>query len=192
MTEIEIVKGNIVFQDVDAIVNAAHEALMGGGGVDGAIHRAAGPALLRECRAFPESSPGVRCAVGEAYMTQGHNLKAKAVIHTVAPKFVGSVHKNALMQDIYKNAKEGTDEDLARCYKSCMALAALNELKSIAFPSLGTGGHAYPIEIACPIALRAVAEAEAPTLELVRFVCFSDHDYAVYTSTAKKMMGDKE
>ena len=177
--ELEILKDNITIQKVDAIVNAAHSGLTGGGGVDGAIHRAAGHDLLVECMELEFVEPGVRCRVGEACLTNGHNLLAPYVIHTVAPRFIGSVVQGKL-----KNAKEGTDEDLKACYINCMRLASSNNMTSIAFPSLGTGGHAYPVEIAAPIAVNSVLEAleESDTINSVKFVCYSQFDYDTYVS----------
>lgn len=196
--EIDLVLGDITIQKVDCIVNAAHEALMGGGGVDGAIHRAAGPSLLQECRVIEQVEPGVRCRVGEACLTSGGRLLANYVIHTVAPKFVGGIIRKkvegdsvpiglslqdwTLTKNIYKNAKPGTDEDLEACYINCIGLADANNITSIAFPSLGTGGHAYPIELAAPIAVKSTLEALKNTsnINLVRFVCFSQVDYDTY------------
>ena len=181
MSKIEVVKGDITLEDVDAIVNAANETLMGGGGVDGAIHRRAGPALLRECKTLPVIEPGVRCRVGEAKITIGCALRARYVIHTVAPRFVGSSSSGPLKQ-IYKYAKEGLPEDLASCYRECILLAESQGLKSIAFPSLGTGAFGWPVEEAAAIAMAAIKGAmkEAPGIELVRMVCFSDEDKALY------------
>lgn len=196
--ELENILGDITSLNVDAIVNAAHEALMGGGGVDGAIHRAAGPSLLQECRSLEQVEPGVRCRVGEACMTSGGRLNAKHVIHTVAPKYSGSVVGKyqtistlgwSLTKNIYKNAKPGTDEDLAACYHNCIKLADSNDLASIAFPSLGTGGHAYPIEIAAPIAVQATLEAlkETTSISQVKFVCFSQTDYDEYEESMRSL-----
>jgi len=194
----EVSQGDITGEDVDAIVNAAHERLQGGGGVDGAIHRAAGPKLCQACRDFPEVERGVRCRVGEAFITPGFRLKAKYVIHTVAPKFVGSASRvvqespdnpfkftignNSLMKTLYQGAKEGTDEDMAKCYESCIMLADENSVKSIAFPALGCGGHAYPMEIACPIAIATTIKTLEKTSNIshVKFVCFSEFDYNTY------------
>lgn len=191
--------GNIVNCNSDAIVNAAHEALMGGGGVDGAIHRAAGPRLLQACRNISQKEPGVRCRVGEAEITEAFNLPSKYVIHTVAPKFVGSVVSKglndlgnwSLTKNIYKNAKEGTDEDLANCYINSLKLAADYNLTSIVFPSLGTGGHAYPIELACPIAIKScVNGVKIHNIKkgfAVGFCCFSETDYLVYEEEIKNL-----
>jgi O-acetyl-ADP-ribose deacetylase (regulator of RNase III) len=202
VVSIESILNDITILNVDCIVNAAHEALMGGGGVDGAIHRAAGPSLLQECRAISQVEPGVRCRVGEACITSGGRLLAKYVIHTVAPKFVGSVVKTSkaldglfdlqswsLTRNIYKNAKEGTDEDLAACYENCIKLADSNNITSIAFPSLGTGGHAYPIEIAAPIAVKTTIKALEATSSINRvyFVCYSQSDYDIYEQVMKQI-----
>jgi len=181
---IEIVKGDITQQDVDAIVNAAHEALQSGGGVDGAIHRAAGPELLTECKMIPETEPGVRCPMGCARITRGYNLKAKFIIHTVAPRFVGWKSTTpGVLEPIYKGAQEGTEEDLERCYVSCLGLALQHDIKSIAFPSLGTGGHAFPIELACPIAIKALKRAEK-YFNPFRIVAFDDLTLAEFKKHA--------
>jgi len=175
--------------DVDCIANAAHGSLMGGGGVDGAIHRAAGPALLRECRAIPtkKDDPGTRCLPGEAYLTGACNLPCKWVVHTVAPIFVGSVsgkwpEVQTLMQALYKNAKPGSEKELAECYKNCIRVARAQGIRRIAFPSLGTGGHAWPVEVAAPVAMKAIKEAleECPGMTLVRMACFAPDDLVLY------------
>src|SRR5437762_4172351 len=137
---IEIVEGDITEQRVDAIVNAANERMLGGGGVDGAIHRAAGPGLLEECRRVPEISPGVRCPTGEARITGGHQLPAKYVIHTVGP--------------IWDGGGYGEDEALASCYRNALALGKLKGVKSIAFPAISTGVYGFPVERAAKIAVR--------------------------------------
>jgi len=191
--ELHLVQKDITTMRVDAIVNAAHERLMGGGGVDGAIHRAAGPKLAQECREIPEVSKGCRCPVGNAHITGAYHLPCKYVIHTVAPKFSGGVTKLSdeemarlsmwsLTKNIYKNATEGTDEDLYKCYENCLKVAGENNLESIAFSSLGTGGHAIPIEIAAPIAIKSVMEnlKNASSIKKVYFVTFSNYDYEIY------------
>jgi O-acetyl-ADP-ribose deacetylase (regulator of RNase III) len=189
---IEIIQGDITKQDADAIVNAAHEKLEGGGGVDGAIHRAAGPGLMRECRTIQFQEPGIRCRPGEAYITSGCRLAARYVIHTVAPRFVGSAakaHQWTLTRDLYKNARPGTEAELANCYRNAIMLAGENALKSIAFCSLGTGGHSWPVELACPVAIKTVLESihDAPTLEVVRFVLFSKQDFDYYNMVHQQM-----
>jgi len=168
---VEVIRGDITRLDVDAIVNAANERMLGGGGVDGAIHRAAGPELLAACRKVPEVRPGVRCPTGEARLTPGFRLTARYVIHTVGPVWRGGSH--------------GEAELLARCYRNSLALARDSGVGSIAFPAISCGIYGYPIEDAATIAVREVRafldEYDLPTrAALVAF----DHDiYEV--STAK-------
>jgi len=160
--KIAAVQGDITQQTVDAIVNAANTTLLGGGGVDGAIHRAAGPELLTECR------PLGGCPTGEARITQGYRLPARYVIHTVGP--------------VWSGGKRREPELLRSCYVESLRLAAEHAVKSIAFPSISTGAYRYPIEQAAGIAVETVrAELQRPTsVELVRFVCFSRSDLEVY------------
>ncbi|MCM2264398.1 MAG: O-acetyl-ADP-ribose deacetylase [Desulfuromonadales bacterium] len=162
MPSIEILQADITTLDVDAIVNAANSSLLGGGGVDGAIHRAAGPELLAECRALGG------CPTGEARLTGGYRLAARFVIHTVGPVWHGGSH--------------GEDELLAACYRNSLELAARQQLRSIAFPSISTGVYRFPLERACCIALREVRAflATHPLPERVLFCCFSAADRAVY------------
>ncbi|MFC4528781.1 O-acetyl-ADP-ribose deacetylase [Dyella halodurans] len=157
---IEIVTADITRLDVDAIVNAANTSLLGGGGVDGAIHRAAGPALLEACRGLPQVQPGVRCPTGEARLTPGFNLPARYVIHTVGPVWRGGAHDEASL--------------LASCYQQSMALAIEHAVESIAFPAISCGIYGYPPELAAPLALRNLRVAQegiAPIRVLV--CCFS-------------------
>jgi len=156
----EIVEGDITKLKVDAIVNAANTTLLGGGGVDGAIHHAAGSALLEECRRLPEVRPGVRCPTGEARLTRGHNLPARWVIHTVGP--------------VWHGGKSGEEELLAKCYRNSMALAASEGITSIAFPAISTGVYGYPVQQAAKIAVREVRQAleKHPQIERVIFACF--------------------
>ena len=168
----EIVQGDITKLAVDAIVNAANEQMLGGGGVDGAIHRAAGRALFEACLAVPEVRPGVRCPTGEARITPGFALPAKFVIHTVGPVWRGGAH--------------GEAEKLAACYRNSLALAAANGCRSVAFPCISTGVYGYPVEEAAEIAVREVREFLFHTetqshreMEVV-FCCFSARDAAVY------------
>jgi O-acetyl-ADP-ribose deacetylase (regulator of RNase III) len=160
-TRLELVQGDITQQDTDAIVNAANSSLLGGGGVDGAIHRAAGPELLAECRTLSG------CPTGEAKITRGYRLKARHVIHTVGPIFRGS---------------PGDAELLASCYRRSLQLASANHLQTVAFPSISTGAYGYPVEQAAPVALRAVIEYlnTHADIELVRFVLFDRHTFQVY------------
>ena len=191
---IKIIQGDITTLAVDAIVNAANQVMLGGGGVDGAIHRAAGPELYKACLKVPEVRPGVRCPTGEARITPGFRLPAKFVIHTVGP--------------VYRDGLHGEPGKLAACYRNSLALAAENGCKSIAFPCISTGVYGYPIEDAAEIAVREVknfltqrrrgaecAESEPgslaapqdrgavaprpPEMEVI-FCCFSERDATVY------------
>jgi O-acetyl-ADP-ribose deacetylase (regulator of RNase III) len=139
---ITVLRGDITTLAVDAIVNAANERMLGGGGVDGAIHRAAGPGLLAECRQAPEVRPGVRCPTGEARMTGGHALPARYVIHTVGPVWRGGAH--------------GEPALLASCYRASLALAAEHGLRSVAFPAISCGVYGYPLDAAAAIAVAEV------------------------------------
>lgn len=167
---IEVVEGDITKQAVDAIVNAANTTLLGGGGVDGAIHRAAGPELLAECRTLGG------CPTGQARITPGYQLPAKFVIHTVGPVWQGGGH--------------GEDELLAACYRNSLTLAAPHGIRSVAFPSISTGAYGFPMERAARIAvveIRRFLEREAG-VEKVRLVCFGraafeTHASAVETAT---------
>lgn len=164
---IKIVKGDITTLEVDAIVNAANEMMLGGGGVDGAIHDAAGPELFNACLAVPEVRPYVRCPTGEARITPGFNLPAKFVIHTVGP--------------VYEDGQHGEPELLAACYRNSLELAVSNNCRSIAFPCISTGIYGYPIEEAAQIAIREVKAALVvhPEVE-VTCCCFLKRDVEVY------------
>lgn len=155
---IEVIEDDITQLPLDAIVNAANETLLGGGGVDGAIHRAAGPGLLAECLGLPELSPGVRCPTGEARITGGHALPARHVIHTVGPVWHGGSHGEAGL--------------LAACYRNALALAAVHGVDSIAFPAISCGVFGYPIEQAVPLAVRTVRAWDRPKPSRVVFCCF--------------------
>jgi len=163
MTRIEIVEGDITALVVDAIVNAANEQMLGGGGVDGAIHRAAGPGLITECRTVPEIRPGVRCPTGEARLTGGYDLPARFVIHTVGP--------------IWRGGDQGEPDLLASCYRASLRLAAKHGIQSIAFPAISCGVYGFPVEQACDIAVREVGcfLRDHRTLNRVLLVAFSPH-----------------
>ena len=167
---LQIAQGDITQLSVDAIVNAANSSLLGGGGVDGAIHRAAGPELLAECRTLGG------CPTGEAKITRGYNLPAKYVIHTVGP--------------VWRGGDQNEDELLTRCYRNSLALAAQYELKCIAFPSISTGVYGFPIQRACRIALREIKDFldNNRTIEIVIAVCFSAEDYQIYSDTYKELI----
>jgi O-acetyl-ADP-ribose deacetylase (regulator of RNase III) len=166
MATIELTQDDITTLKLDAIVNAANSSLLGGGGVDGAIHRAAGPALLEECSKIPLGKGG-RCPTGEARITGGYRLPCKKIIHTVGPVYQG---------------KDRDAELLAACYRNSLKLAAENGLASIAFPNISTGVYGYPKEEAAHIAVRTVRETlEAlPGIQKVIFVCFDRQNHSLY------------
>ena len=161
---IELIQADITTMEVDAIVNAANESLLGGGGVDGAIHRGAGPELLKECRTLGG------CNTGQAKITNGYNLKAKFVIHTVGP--------------VWRDGTNGEPQLLASCYRNCLQLAVENQIQTIAFPSISTGVYGYPIQQASQIAVREVRDflVKNSLINQVSIVCFSSEDLYVYKS----------
>jgi O-acetyl-ADP-ribose deacetylase (regulator of RNase III) len=157
---IEAVRGDITEQAVDAIVNAANSSLLGGGGVDGAIHRAGGPAILEECRLLGG------CETGDAKVTTAGRLPARHVIHTVGP--------------VWHGGDAGEAELLASCHRRALELAAEHGCTSVAFPAISTGVYGYPVELAAPVAVAAVREALRPPVELVRFVLFGDQAFEAF------------
>lgn len=177
MDRIELKRADITTLEVDAIVNAANERMLGGGGVDGAIHRAAGPELLEACRRIPEVRPGVRCPTGEARITPGFRLPARFVIHTVGP--------------IWSGGDAGEPQLLAACYRNSLALAKAHKLRSIAFPAISCGVYGYPIASAAQIAVREIrtALAEGKELERVILVAFDPHVHQALSSAIHAIGG---
>ena len=171
---IEVIQADITTLDVDAIVNAANERMLGGGGVDGAIHRAAGPELLAACRRVPEVRPGVRCPTGEARLTAGFRLPVRYVIHTVGPRWSGG--------------SQGEPELLAGCYRNSLEIALNEQFRSIAFPAISCGIFGYPIDEAATIAVREVrAFLDANDLpERVVLVAFDETTCDVLTAKLAK------
>ncbi|RKX70112.1 O-acetyl-ADP-ribose deacetylase [candidate division WOR-3 bacterium] len=178
-TRLILTQGDITEQDTDAIVNAANPSLMGGGGVDGAIHRKGGPKILEECKRIREEKYPDGLPTGQAVVTSGGRLKARYVIHTVGP--------------IWRGGNRGEEELLAEAYRNCLRRAIELKLRSIAFPSISTGAYGYPIDQAAEIALRTVKEyiKEFDQLEQVVFVLFRAEDLQVYQTTAAKIFGTK-
>jgi O-acetyl-ADP-ribose deacetylase (regulator of RNase III) len=175
MATVKVIIGDITALKVDAIVNAANSSLLGGGGVDGAIHRAAGPALLEECRRIPDGPQG-RCPTGEARITDAGNLPCKRVIHTVGP--------------VWSGGNAGEPGLLAACYQNALALAEQEGLSSIVFPCISTGIYGYPLPEAAKIAVSTVKTRE-PHLKSVKeitFCCFSQTNYELYQ---KQITSDK-
>lgn len=169
MAKIEIIKGDITKQHVDAIVNAANCSLLGGGGVDGAIHRAAGPELLAECRTLHG------CETGEAKITRGYKLPAKFVIHTPGPVWHGGTH--------------GEPEKLRSCYINSLMRASENGCKTVDFPSISTGVYHFPLDKAADIAIGAISEylTSHPEIERVRMVCFDERTKSYYDKALEQL-----
>lgn len=169
MDRIELVEGDITKMDCDAIVNAANSSLLGGGGVDGAIHRAAGPELLEECRALGG------CPTGEAKITRGYRLRARQVIHTVGP--------------VYRDGRHGEPELLRSCYENSLALAVKHKLRTIAFPAISCGVYGYPLDEAARVALGTTIRLleKHAEIEKVTFVLFGDAALTAYQEAMKSM-----
>lgn len=166
-SKIEIIYGDITKLEVDAIVNAANNSLLGGGGVDGAIHRAAGPKLLEECRTLNG------CKTGEAKLTKGYDLMAKYVIHTVGP--------------IWQGNNSAGEKDLATCYRNCFKLAADTGIKTLAFPSISTGAYGFPVNFAARVALVEIKNliGKYEDIKKVYIVCFDEYTFDAYNNLAK-------
>lgn len=170
LEKVEIIQGDITRLEVEAIVNAANETLLGGGGVDGAIHRAAGPGLLESCRELGG------CPTGEARLTRGYNLPARYVIHTVGP--------------VWHGGEQNENNLLASCYRNSLQLAVDNKLRSIAFPSISTGVYRFPIAQASRIALRVILDfiATEDASPRVVITCFSEQDLEIYRQAYQELL----
>jgi O-acetyl-ADP-ribose deacetylase len=169
---LELIEGDITWQDVDAIVNAANSSLLGGGGVDGAIHRAAGPQLLDECRTLGG------CATGSAKITRGYKLRARHVIHAVGP--------------VYRDGKHDEPALLASAYRTCLELASQNGCASLAFPAISTGVYGYPREDAARIAFRTIIEyvKHHPEIKLVRYVLYGASAFAAHQRVLEEVIAE--
>ncbi len=169
-SNLELVQGDITHQDTDAIVNAANESLLGGGGVDGAIHRAAGPQLLDECRTLGG------CKTGSAKITRGYRLKAKHVIHAVGP--------------VYRDGKHNEPALLASAYRTSLELASKNKCASIAFPAISTGVYGYPMDDAARVAFRTIIDyvSEHPEIKLVRYVLYDKRAFETHARVLQEVL----
>jgi len=175
-TQIVLLQGDITEMNTDAIVNAANSSLMGGGGVDGAIHRKGGPKILEECKRIRTTEWPSGLPTGKSVITSGGKLKAKYVIHTVGP--------------VWRGGKSGEAELLAEAYVNCLKMAVSKGIKTIAFPSISTGAYGYPITEASQIALKSVKQflEKEDELEKVVFVLFTQHDFEVYRESLRKIL----
>jgi O-acetyl-ADP-ribose deacetylase (regulator of RNase III) len=175
MQRIRVVRESITKISVDAIVNAANEYMLGGGGVDGVIHDSAGPELLEACRAVPEVRPGVRCPTGEARITPGFRLSARFVVHTVGP--------------VWRGGRSGEPELLASCYRNSLLLARQNGLRSIAFPAISCGAFGYPVELAASVAVTEVLRflSDEPLPEHVVLATIERKSHAALTAALAKI-----
>ena len=173
-TGIKLLIGDIVEQKTNAIVNAANHRLMGGGGVDGAIHRAGGPKIMEECKKIRKNEYPNGLPTGKAVMTTGGKLDARFVIHTVGP--------------IWEGGKFGEEEKLSEAYKNSLRLAQSKGLRSISFPSISTGAYGFPVDIASEVAIKTVIDylKKNKAFSEVRFIVFSEHDYGVYNGVLDK------
>lgn len=173
---IHIIQGDITHQNTDAIVNAANSSLMGGGGVDGAIHRAGGPAILEECKEIVNKQG--RLPTGEAVMTTAGNMPSKFVIHTAGP--------------VYKDGKSNEPELLANAYRNSLALAADKKLETVSFPSISTGVYGYPVDDATEVALRTVIDflKENTQILMARFVLFDDRTFLAYQQALTRLRAE--
>lgn len=172
--KIELIKGDITKIEIDAIVNAANSSLLGGGGVDGAIHRKGGAIILEECIAIRNRQGG--CKVGEVVITNAGNLPAKKVIHTVGP--------------VWNNNQSNEDEKLRNCYVNSLQLAEANHLIAIAFPNISTGIYRFPKYRAATIAIKSVKDFSSTKIERVVFVCFDEKNFEIYQDLLKDAIND--
>jgi len=180
-SRIELVQGDITTERVDAIVNAANSSLLGGGGVDGAIHRAAGPALLAQCRTLGG------CPTGQARITKGYDLPARHVIHTVGP--VPARHVIHTVGPVYRDGKSGEPELLASCYRNSLQVAADSGCRTVAFPAISAGIYGYPMTAAAGVALSTGVDflGKDKTIRLIRFVLFSHDAYQKYLEVLERL-----